>query len=74
MPGPGLPGGEIVVVGTDGAGVAIDPSIQGYEIVDSNNDTLEVGFHVGFELQNDGAPDTSTGDQYGALMLARRRR
>lgn len=71
VPGPGLPGGEIVVVGTDGAGIAIDPSIQGYEIVNVNNDTLEAGFHVGFELQNDGALDATTGDQYGALMLAR---
>ncbi|MEQ1491069.1 MAG: hypothetical protein ABL932_11020, partial [Terricaulis sp.] len=71
VPGPGLPGGEIVVVGSNGAGIAVDPSIQGYEIVDVNNDTLEVGFHVGFELQNDGVLDTTSGDQYGALMLAR---
>ncbi|WP_228126839.1 beta strand repeat-containing protein [Candidatus Viadribacter manganicus] len=71
VPGPGIPGGEIVVVGTDGAGIAIDPTIQGYEIVDGANDTLEVGFHVGFELQNDGVLDAVSGDQYGALMLAR---
>lgn len=71
VPGPGIPGGEIVVVGSNGAGIAVDPSIQGYEIVDINNDTLEVGFHVGFELQNDGVLDATTGDQYGALMLAR---
>ncbi len=71
VPGPGLPGGEIVVVGTSGAGIAVDPTIQGYEIVDVNNDTLEVGFHVGFLTQNDGVLDAVSGDQYGALTLAR---
>ena len=71
VPGPGIPGGEIVVVGTDGAGEAVDPVVQGYEIVDVNNDTLEVGFHIGFELKDDGILDTVSGDQYGALMLAR---
>ena len=71
IPGPGIPGGEIVVVGTDGAGEAVDPVIQGYEIVDVNNDTLEVGFHLGFELKDDGVLDAVSGDQYGALMLAR---
>ncbi len=71
VPGPGLPGGEIVVVGSDGAGFALDPVIQGYEIVDVNNDTLEVGFQVGFELLDDGVLDTSIGDNYGALLVAR---
>lgn len=71
VPGPGLPGGELVVVGTNGAGLAVDPVIQGYEIVDSTNATLEVGFQVGFALKDDGALDTNTGDNYGALMLAR---
>ena len=71
VPGPGLPGGEIVVVGTDGAGIAVDPIIQGYEIVNIDNDTLEVGFHVGFVMQDDGVLDTLGGDNYGALMLAR---
>ncbi len=71
VPGPGIPGGEVVVVGTDGAGEAVDPVVQGYEIVDVNNDTLEVGFHVGFALKDDGVLDTTANDQYGALMLAR---
>lgn len=71
VPGPGIPGGEIVVVGTDGAGIAVDPIIQGYEIVNVDNDTLEVGFHVGFVRQDDGQLDTLGGDNYGALMLAR---
>ncbi|MGE0743315.1 MAG: beta strand repeat-containing protein [Hyphomonadaceae bacterium] len=70
VPGPGLPGGEVVVVGSDGAGTAIDPVIQGYEIVNVDNDTLEVGFHVGFVVE-DGAFDTNAGDAYGALTLAR---
>ncbi len=70
VPGPGLPGGEIVVVGTDGAGIAVDPVIQGYEFVNTDNDTLEIGFHVGY-VAKDGASDTSPGDSYGALTLAR---
>lgn len=71
VPGPGIPGGEIVVVGTDGAGIAVDPVIQGYEIVNVDNDTLEVGFHIGLVMQDDGVLDTLGGDNYGALMLAR---
>lgn len=70
VPGPGLPGGEVVVSGSDGAGVAVDPVIQGYEIVDVNNATLEVGFHVGYVMK-DGVNDTSPSDIYGALTLAR---
>jgi len=70
VPGPGIPGGEIVVVGSDGAGVAVDPVVQGYEIVNAANDTLEIGFHVGYVMQN-GALDTTSGDAYGALLVAR---
>jgi Ca2+-binding RTX toxin-like protein len=70
VPGPGLPGGEIVVVGSDGDGVAVDPVIQGYEIVNLDNDTLEVGFHIGY-VAMDAVNDTSPGDAYGALTLAR---
>lgn len=65
VPGPGLPGGEITVVGSDGAGIAVDPVIQGYEIVNVDNDTLEVGFHVGWVQK------TNTSDAYGVLTLAR---
>lgn len=65
VPGPGVTGSEDVVVGSNGAGVAVDPVIQGYEIVDGANDTLEVGFHVGFVMK------TSAAATYGALMLAR---
>ncbi len=70
VPGPGLPGGEQVVVGSGGAGIALDPVIQGYEIVNTANDTLEVGFHVGFVMQG-GVGDTNAGDAYGTLELAR---
>jgi hypothetical protein len=65
VPGGGLGGGEITVVGSDGAGTAVDPVIQGYEIVNTANDTLEFGFHVGYTLK------ASAGDAYGQLMLAR---
>ena len=66
---PGLAGGEIAVVESAGLGVAADPVIQGYEIVNIDNDTLEVGFHVGFVI-NGGVFDT-TADTYGTLTLAR---
>lgn len=65
VPGGGLGGGEITVVGSDGAGVAVDPVIQGYEIVNLANDTLEFGFHVGFSMK------ANVGDAFGELMLAR---
>ncbi len=65
VPGPGLPGGEIVVVGSDGAGVAVDPTIQGYEIVNVDNDTLEIGFHIGFVVK------ATLSELYGALEIAR---
>ncbi len=65
VPGGGLGGGEITVVGSDGAGTAVDPVIQGYEIVNTANDTLEFGFHVGYTLK------ATAGDAYGQLMLAR---
>jgi Ca2+-binding RTX toxin-like protein len=70
VPGPGLPGGELVVVGSDGDGTAVDPVIQGYEIVNVDNDTLEVGFHVGFVMQG-GVGDTTAADAYGTLEVAR---
>ena len=67
VPGPGFAGGEIVVVGSEGTGtqVATDPVIQGYEIVNVDNDTLEVGFHVGYVLKD------SPAATYGTLELAR---
>ncbi len=55
-------GGEQVIVGTENG--AVDPVIQGYEIVDVNNDTLEVGFHVGFVTNADASG-------VGILKLAR---
>ena len=66
---PGLAGGEIAIVESAGLGVAADPVIQGYEIVNIDNDSLEVGFHVGF-VMNGGVFDT-TADNYGTLTLAR---
>jgi Ca2+-binding RTX toxin-like protein len=70
VPGAGLAvdaktgvGGEIVVVGSDDLGVADGATIQGYEIVNVDNDTLEVGFHVGY-VQKDGT-------EFGELRLAR---
>ncbi|MGE0701678.1 MAG: beta strand repeat-containing protein, partial [Hyphomicrobiaceae bacterium] len=69
---PGLAGGEMQLTEAQegGAEIAVDPVIQGYEIVDTSNNSLEVGFHVGFVMQN-GANDTTLGDRYGALTLAR---
>ncbi|GAU81801.1 Ig-like domain-containing protein [Bosea sp. BIWAKO-01] len=69
VPGSGLAGGEITVVGSEaGAQIAVDPVVQGYEIVDVNNDTLEFGFHVGFVLKD---PAASPADPYGVIKLAR---
>lgn len=65
VPGPGVTGTEDVMVGSDGAGIAVDPTIQGYEIVDSLNDTLEFGFHASYVMK------ANAGDAYGDLMLAR---
>ncbi|MDB5640998.1 MAG: hypothetical protein JWN07_315, partial [Hyphomicrobiales bacterium] len=70
VPGPGLAGGEGVVVGSDGAGVAARPVIQGYEIVNVDNDTLEVGFHVAYAM-NGGVGDSNAADAYGTLEFAR---
>ena len=44
-PGYGWAGGEVTVAGSAGATAA---AVQGYEIVNAANDTLEVGFHVAF--------------------------
>ena len=52
------------------AGSAVEPTIQGYELVNIDNDTLEIGFHVGFVVL-DGANDTYFGDAFGAVTLAR---
>ncbi|MFZ4603000.1 MAG: beta strand repeat-containing protein [Caulobacterales bacterium] len=65
VPGPGLPGGEQVIVGSNGAGVAVDPVVQGYEIVDTANNTLEVGFHVGYVMK------ASAAATYGDVTIAR---
>lgn len=65
VPGAGVTGNEAVVVGSDGAGVAVDPTVQGYEIVNTANGTLEFGFHAGYVLK------TNAEDAYGDLMLAR---
>jgi hypothetical protein len=56
--------GEIVVVGSDDVGVADGATVQGYEIVNVDNDTLEVGFHVGYVQKDVGA-------EFGELRLAR---
>lgn len=44
-PAYGFAGGEIVVAGSEGGSNA---SVKGYEIVDADNSTVEVGFHVAF--------------------------
>jgi len=57
---------EDTVVGSNLAGtVSVDPTAQGYEIVDVNNDTLEFGFHVAYVQK------TSAADTTGTIMLAR---
>ena len=66
----GVVGIEDVVVGSGGAGRAVDAAIQGFEIVDAANDTLEIGYHVGYTML-DGENDENAGDAYGALQLAR---
>ncbi|MCW1400982.1 Ig-like domain-containing protein [Novosphingobium sp. MW5] len=45
FPAYGFAGGELVVPGSEGGST---PSLQGYEIVNTANDTVEIGFHVAF--------------------------
>ena len=68
----GVVGVEDVAVGSNEGGLAraVDGVLQGHEIVNDANETLEIGFHVGYTML-DGANDTSVGDAYGALQLAR---
>jgi Ca2+-binding RTX toxin-like protein len=57
---------EDTVVGSNVAGkISVDPTAQGYEIVDVNNDTLEFGFHVAYVQKTD--PSAATGE----IKLAR---
>ena len=45
--------------------ISVDPTAQGYEIVDVNNDTLEFGFHVAYVQK------ASAADAAGDIKLAR---
>ena len=57
---------EDTVVGSNVAGtISVDPTAQGYEIVDVNNDTLEFGFHVAYVQK------ASAADAVGDIKLAR---
>ena len=57
---------EDTVVGSNVAGtISVDPTAQGYEIVDVNNDTLEFGFHVAYVQK------TSAAEATGEIKLAR---
>ncbi len=51
VPPPVLPAARLWSSSPAGVGAAVDPVIQGYEIVNIDNDTLEVGFHVGFVMK-----------------------
>ncbi|HET7881773.1 MAG TPA: hypothetical protein VFL55_12870, partial [Acetobacteraceae bacterium] len=67
VPGAGLTGGEITVGASQDAGTATadEPVVEGYEIVNDANDTLEFGFHIGFVMK------AAASDTYGTLELAR---
>ncbi|MBU6371667.1 MAG: cadherin-like domain-containing protein [Alphaproteobacteria bacterium] len=65
VPSAGFLGNEIVIVGSNGAGTAAGPVVLGYETVNAANDTLEMGFHLGYIMK------AAAGATYGTLTIAR---